>query len=254
MTFRSQKRGDKTPARRRRSRGDSSSKPRQTGSTEAETVRVGALARSGPLAYRPSDSTGFRREAARGRKRIGQGPRPTGRVGRDDGQPRHVRRTSRKRAWKTAWCHRGLRCRSRVPVWIFNTGTRVSQLARRGGVSVMKVESMNKITFRFLSFRFFWSPLGPVASGGPGAAGRTGAASTNSPSHASTAAGSARLGLAGPVPASVSELRPMPSSSTWLPPPHLILLRYDPLVSTTMWTYLTRWPTRTKAPAPAYIK
>jgi hypothetical protein len=184
--------------------------------------RVGRLARPVPFKCRQIPSTGFSSGQATGSQRssipnslanlrlllaVWGEPRSRNNT---IFHPRHWDRRCLRCSWKLSWFHRSAWSRQmdpvltlrapysallfRLPVTGTSAGTPLSvHWARRGGVSVTMVASVNSTTVRFLSLRPRFSPLLLAARKGPFGPAHTWAVSTDSPSLSDTGGPCCRL-------------------------------------------------------------
>src|SRR5918996_2152064 len=189
----------------------------QARSISSSIQRVGRLARPVPFRYRQSPSIGFSSGQATGSQRnsmpnswasfrlllaVWGDPRSRNST---MFQPRHWALRCLRCSWKLSWSHFWVWSRQMAPVLISSvpyktplfrlpimgtsTGAPLrAHLARSGGVSVMMVASVQRITVRFLPFRPRFSPLLLAARRDPFGPAHTWVVSSGSPSLADTGA------------------------------------------------------------------
>src|SRR5918998_216714 len=185
----------------------------QACSISSSIQRVGRLARPGSFRYRQSPSIGFSSGQATGSQRnsmpnswasfrllLAVWGEPRSRNSTMF-QPRHWALRCLRCSWKLSWFHFWVWSRQMAPVLISSVpyktplfrlpimGTSAgsplrAHLARSGGVSVMMVASVQRITVRFLPFRPRFSPLLLAARRDPFGPADTWAVSSGSPSPA----------------------------------------------------------------------
>src|ERR671918_2135879 len=189
----------------------------QARSISSSIQRVGRLARPVPFRYRQSPSIGFSSGQATGSQRNSMpnswasfrlllavwGEPRSGNTA--CARPRHWALRCLRCSWKLSWSHFWVWSRQMAPVLISSvpyktplfrlpimgtsTGAPLrAHLARSGGVSVMMVASVQRITVRFLPFRPRFSPLLLAARSEPFVPAHTWVDSSGSPSLADTGA------------------------------------------------------------------